>query len=108
MMSLDRFLYTPYVRALEAAFPSGILLLTFERFVKDQAGFLNMLNKGDDHRFGQWLKLQPEATPVYLRPVFAFVLVCPADRRDSTDTGTSPWELHRRTFRLVFSPGCLE
>ncbi len=45
LLSLDRFVYSPYVRALKASFSSGVLLLTFEQFVSDQPGFLRTLNE---------------------------------------------------------------
>ena len=43
LMSLDRFKYYPYVKALANSFPAGVLILTFEEFVQDQNSFLTKL-----------------------------------------------------------------
>ena len=43
MMSLDRFFYSPYVDAVKALFPAGVLLLAFEEFVEDEAVFLRKI-----------------------------------------------------------------
>ncbi len=43
LMSLDRFKYGPYVEAVTASFPSGVLILTFEEFVRQQISFLEKL-----------------------------------------------------------------
>lgn len=43
LMSLDRFRYYPYIEAVSASFPAGVLILTFEEFVREQASFLEKL-----------------------------------------------------------------
>lgn len=40
LMTLDRFVFGPYIDAVEKAFPHGLLILTFEEFVADQCKFL--------------------------------------------------------------------
>jgi len=45
LMSLDRFRFGPYVRALKAAFPAGVLLLAYEELVQNQASFLDKLTR---------------------------------------------------------------
>lgn len=43
LISLDRFLFTPYVDAVKAAFPAGVLFLTFEEFVNYRVEFLRKI-----------------------------------------------------------------
>jgi hypothetical protein len=43
LFSLDRFLFTRYVDAVHAAFPAGVLLLTYEEFATDQSSFLRRI-----------------------------------------------------------------
>ena len=45
LMSLDRFLFDPYVAAVERLFPAGVLVLPFERFAADQTKFLAQLSQ---------------------------------------------------------------
>ena len=43
IMSIDRFFYSPYVDAVKALFPAGVLLLAFEEFAEDEAAFLRKI-----------------------------------------------------------------
>ena len=43
LMSVDRFHFSPYLKLMYESFPAGVLVLTFEQFVRDQEGFLNRL-----------------------------------------------------------------
>lgn len=45
LMTLDRFRFGPYVRAVKEAFPAGVLVLAYEEFVRDQASFLEKLTQ---------------------------------------------------------------
>lgn len=40
LMSLDRFTFSPYIKELHRLFPSGVLVLPFESFIKNQDDFL--------------------------------------------------------------------
>ena len=43
LMSMNRFNYYPYVEEVMKSFPSGVLTLAFEEFVRNQQVFLNKL-----------------------------------------------------------------
>lgn len=43
LMSQDRFYFSPYLELLKSSFPSGLLILAFEEFVRDQKSFLTKL-----------------------------------------------------------------
>lgn len=43
LMNVDRFHFSPYLRLVYESFPAGVLVLTFEQFVRDQDGFLGRL-----------------------------------------------------------------
>jgi len=45
LMTMDRFLYSIYVEEVIKTFPSGVLILTFEEFIKDQKSFLEKITK---------------------------------------------------------------
>jgi hypothetical protein len=40
LMSTDRFHFSPYLQLVHDSFPAGVLVLTFEEFVRDQERFL--------------------------------------------------------------------
>lgn len=44
LMATDRFCFSPWLAALDAQFPAGVLLLTFEEFVADRPSFLSKLS----------------------------------------------------------------
>ncbi len=44
LFALDRFLFTPYVEAVHAAFPNGVLLLAFEDLIANQENFLQRIS----------------------------------------------------------------
>ena len=44
LFSLDRFKFNPYINLLSESFPAGVLVLTFEEFIKNQTQFLQKLS----------------------------------------------------------------
>ena len=62
IMSIDRFFYSPYVDAVKALFPAGVLLLAFEEFVEDQAAFLRKLTDFIGIKFPSILLRKENAT----------------------------------------------